>query len=304
MARASEEMASLFLRAASAAVLVFGTCSDAVASVQSVAMIESAGAAAGTGAYSSDELASILAPIALYPDELLAQTLMAATYPDDIKAAANWLNEGGNRSLKGEALKQALSDKPWNLAVKSLVPFPQVLEQLSSHPDWTQELAYAVGVQEGEVMVAVQKLRSRAKESGHLQSGEQIRVSTEPTPAPAPDAPPPPADMPQQTIMIEPANPEAVYVPAYDPTVVYGGWGYSYPPYYWPPPYGYYPGAALAAGMVFGAAIAGGLWGWAGAGWGWGGSNINVNVNRYNNLSGAGGRWNGGANGAWGNRPG
>ena len=117
-----------------------------------------------------------------------------------------------------------------------------------------------------------------------------MQVSHQPSPPPPQGAPPPPADYPQQNIVIQPTNPEVVHVPQYDPQVVYGGWGYSTPPVYWPPPPayygyypGYYPGAALAAGFMWGAgmAIAGGLWGWANAGWGWGGGGVynNINVN-------------------------
>jgi hypothetical protein len=255
--------------------------------------------------FSAEQLDAMLAPIALYPDDLLTQTLMAATFPVDVVSAHRWLNEGNNRSLTGPALESALQTQPWDPSVKSLVPFPQLLDNLNSHLDWTQQLGYAMQVQEPEVFASVQRLRARAQQAGHLASNQQINVRTEPLPPAPAGAPPPPPDWPTQTIIIEPANPQVVYVPVYDPTAVFGGWTYALPPVYFPPP----PGAALAAGLWWGAgvAITAGLWGWARPSWGccwgrwggWGRTNVNINVNRWNNISGGRRRWNGNANGSW-----
>lgn len=283
----------LFLRAATSTVFLFATF-DASTFEAFAAPLPVLAEAATPQAFSAEELDAIMAPIALYPDDLLAQTMMAATYPTDVVAAARWLKEGNNKSLKGEALEKAIKDKPWDPSVKSLAPFPQVLEPLDQHLDWTRKLGEAVSNQQTDVLASVQRLRAKAQDSGHLASNEQMKVTTEPAAAGAT----------HETIVIEPAQPNTVYVPAYNPSVVYGGWGYATPPYYYPPPYGYYPGAALATGIAFGVGMAmvGGLWGWASPGWG--GGSVNVNVNRYNNISG-GNRWHGGANGSFRpNRPG
>ena len=309
------------LRLASAGLLLVGTMPEAA--FQGVALAQTNVAAnappAGGQAqqhYTHEQLDAMLAPIALYPDDLVTQVLMASTYPLDIVSASRWLAEGDNKSLKGEALEQALKPLPWDPSVKSLVPFPMVLANLNQHLDWTQKMGYAMTVQQSDVFASIQRLRGKAQASGHLASNQQMTVTTEAAAAPPPGSGPPPEGYPPENIVIQPANPEVVYVPQYDPSVVYGGWGYATPPVYWPPPPayygyypGYYPGAALAAGIMWGTglAIAGGLWGWASPHWGWGGggvyNNINVNVNRYNNIGG--GHWNGG--GHWqggGGRPG
>ncbi len=262
--------------------------------------------------FSEGQLDSLMAPIALYPDALLTPLLMATTYPLELVAAARWLEADDHKNLKGAALETALKPMSWDPSVKSLVPFPAVLEMLDKNLDWTQQLGYAMQVQEGDAFGAVQRLRLRAQQAGNLKSGPELMVRTEPAPAPPPDAPPPPPDQPSQVIVIEPAQPQTVYVPAYDPSVVYGTWPYpAYPPVYYPPPAGYYAGAALVSGLAFGAgvAITAGLWGWARPNWGccyggWGGwgrygySNINVNVNRYNQIN-VNRHWNGAANGGW-----
>lgn len=219
--------------------------------------------------YSGEQLDALLAPIALYPDQLLTQILMASTFPDQITAADQWVKVPANKGLTGDALDKALMPLDWDPSVKSLVPFPQVLDMMSTNIDWTNQLAYAMEVQQSEVLASVQRLRKQAQNEGQLKSNEQQTVTTEGT-----------------AIIIVPAQPSVVYVPAYNPTVVYGVWPYpAYPPVYYPPPYGYYPGSALAAGLAFGAGIAitAGLWGWAGCGWNNG--SVNVNVNRYNNIN-------------------
>ena len=236
--------------------------------------------------FNLEQLDAMLAPIALYPDDLLMQTLMATTYPLQIVEATRWLKSDNNKDLKGDALARALEPYQWDPSVKSLVPFPQVLEQLDEHLDWTQQIGYAMATQQEDVMNSIQRLRLQAQGAGTLKTTEQQVVSTQavvddqgqPTPA--------------QTIVIQPADPEVVYVPAYNPSVVYGTWPYpSYPPVSYPPP-AYYPGAALATGVAFaaGVAVVGSLWGWAGANWGYGGccgggGSINVNRERYNNIT-------------------
>ena len=196
--------------------------------------------------FKPEEIEALVAPIALYPDSLLSQVLMASTYPLEIVYAARWLK--ANPNVKGEAAVKAVGDKPWDVSVKSLVAFPQILEPMNDKLDWTQRLGDAFLAQQKEVLDAVQRLRAKAQENGNLKSTEQQKVIVEP----------PPAGSTQQTIIIEPANPEVVYVPAYNPATVYGYWGYpAYPPYYWPPYPAYYPGYAYGAGIVaFGVGLA------------------------------------------------
>ncbi len=219
--------------------------------------------------YSSEQLDALLAPIALYPDQLLTQILMASAYAGQVKAANGWVQEPAHKNLTGDALDKALAAQDWDPAVKSLVPFPQVLDVMSDNADWTGQLGYAMSVQQSDVMASVQRLRQQAQTAGQLQSSAQQIVS-----------------MQGATIVIAPAQPNVVYVPVYNPAVVYGSWPYpSYPPVYYPPPPAYGMGNALLRGMAFGAgvAISASLWGWASPNWGRG--NVNINVNRYNNIN-------------------
>jgi hypothetical protein len=241
--------------------------------------------------FAPEELEALVAPIALYPDPVLSQVLMASTYPLEVVHAARWVK--ANPNVKGDAAVKAVQNQPWDTSVKSMVAFPQILEPMSDKLDWTQKLGDAFLAQQKEVLAAVQRLRARAQESGNLKSNEQQKVIVEPVAAGG-----------QTTIVrIEPANPEVIYVPAYNPTVVYGGWTYpAYPPYYWPPypayyP-GYYPGAALATGIAWGIGLAA-----AGAIFSdcnWGGGDVNINVDKARNVDrnfdrskvqGQGGRW-------------
>jgi Protein of unknown function (DUF3300) len=242
-------------------------------------------AAPSTSKFNPEQLDAMLAPIALYPDDLLMQTLMAATYPVQIVEAARWLEKDNNKDLKGDALTKALEPLPWDPSVKSLVPFPQVLEQLDQNLGWTQQIGYAMAMQQEDVLDSVQRLRLQAQEAGHLKTTEQQVVSTQ---IAVDDQGQP---TPDKTIVIQPADPQVVYVPVYNPSVVYGTWPYpAYPPVYYPPP-AYYPGAALATGIAFatGVAVVGSLWGWAAPRWGYGGccggGSINVNTTRYNNIT-------------------
>jgi hypothetical protein len=242
------------------------------------------------------QLEQLLAPIALYPDDLLMQVLMASTYPLEVVQAKRWLAQGQNAALRGEALAQALVAQGWDPSVKSLVPFPDVLTLMNDQLEWTQQLGDTVLAQQGDVLNAVQVLRGRAQASGALKSGPQQTVSVAPSTIDTPVAnavvaPPP------QVITIAPANPAQVYVPAYNPSVVYGSWPYpSYPPPYYPPPPSWGVGNALLTGMAFagGVAVVGSLFGWAQPGWGRG--DVDVNVNRYNTINSnrnqiSGNRW-------------
>ncbi len=233
--------------------------------------------------YAPEQLDAILAPIALYPDQLLTQVLMASAYPDQVQAAASWVGNPANAQLRGDQLTAALTPLPWDPSVKSLIPFPQVLTMMTQQPDWLQQLGYAMSVQQPDVMASVQRLRQQAQIAGQLQSSEHQVVRTE-----------------GSAIVIQPAQPDVVYVPSYNPVTVYGAWPYpSYPPYYLPPPPGYYAGAALVGGLAFGVGVAigvgafGGLWGWARPNWG--GGNVFVNVNVYNRWS-PNRPWNGNGN--------
>jgi hypothetical protein len=235
------------------------------------------------------QLEALLAPIALYPDSLLMQVLMASTYPLEVVQAKRWLGQGRNAQLKGEDLAKAMEGQSWDPSVKSLVPFPDVLTMMNDQLDWTQQVGDALLAQQEDVLNAVQVLRGRAQAAGTLQSGPQqtVNVTTNVTvPPPAPGAPVPVVAPPPQVITIAPTQPETVYVPAYDPGVVYGTWPYpSYPPTYYPPPPSWGLGSALLTGMAFagGVALVGSLWGWASPSWGRG--DVDVNVNRYNNIN-------------------
>jgi hypothetical protein len=213
-----------------------------------------------------EQLDALVAPIALYPDTLLAEVLMASTYPLEVVEAARWTNE--NKNLKGEQLKAAVEKKAWDDSVKSLVATPSVLEMMNTKLDWTQKLGDAVLAQQPDVMDSIQRLRARAQANGKLESTKEQKVSVR-------------QEENRQVIAIEPGVPDTVYVPYYDPAVVYGGWPYpDYPPYYFGAP-GYIGGAVLATGLAFGAGYAVGRWASGGNYWGggvnWGNRNINVN---------------------------
>jgi hypothetical protein len=218
-----------------------------------------------------ERLEQLVAPIALYPDALLSQVLMAATYPADVAEAAQWSK--ANTSQKGDEAVKAVDDKNWDPAVKSLVAFPQVIQTMGEKPDWVQNLGDAFLASTKDVLDAAQRLRQRAQSAGTLKTTEQQNVIVDKAP-----------ETQQQVIRIESPNPQVVYVPTYNPTYAYGPWPYpAYPPYYIPPPPGYYFGAAITTGLVFatGVAITGALWG----GCNWGRGDVNINVNRYNTVN-------------------
>src|SRR3984957_21047749 len=235
--------------------------------------------------FSTEQLDALVASIALYPDDLLTQLLMASTFPLEVVTAARWVEDPAQQALAGDALAKALEAESWDPSVKSLVPFPVVLATMNGNLTWLQQLGYAFATQQADVFAAVQRLRSLAQANDKLQSSPQQVVSTQQvTVEPEAGSSQPPTQ--QEVIVIQPAQPNTVYVPSYNPATVYGSsWPYpSYPPYYAAPPPGYYLGTALATGLVFaaGAAVVGGLWGWASPGWG---GYANVNVNRYNNIN-------------------
>jgi hypothetical protein len=216
----------------------------------------------------NDQLDSLVAPIALYPDPLLAQTLAASTYPLEIMQLYQWLQK--NKGLNEQALADAVSKQNWEPSIQAMAALPDVVKRLADDVQWTTDLGNAFLAQQGDVMEAVQRMRLKAKDSGNLKSNEQIKVETKSVES-------------QSVIVVEQANPQVIYVPSYNPTVVYGAPVYPYPPIYYPPA-GYY-----AAGMAisFGVGIAmgamwGGGWGW---GCGWGGGNNNIYVNRNNNFN-------------------
>ena len=233
-------------------------------------------------AFTPEQLEQVAAPIALYPDPLLAQVLMASTYPLEIVQAARFVK--ANPNLTGDQLNEKLKDQTWDDSVKSLTSFPQVLDLLNEKLDWTQKLGDAFLADEKGVLDAVQRLRARAQAEGNLKTTSEQTVTVEPAAA----APPATTSgsqtvvvqQPTSVIKIEPASPQVVYVPSYNPTVVYGAWPYpAYPPYS-PYPPGYAWGAAalsFGVGMAVGAAV-----------WGncnWGGGNVDVDVNRNSNFT-------------------
>ena len=226
------------------------------------------------------QLDALVSPIALYPDALLSEILMASTYPLEIVEADRWAQS--NKNLKGDRLKAAVDQQSWDDSVKSLIATPDVLDMMSTKLSWTQQLGDAVLAQQPDVMDAIQRLRGKAEANKKLASNQQQTVSTQ-------------QQNGKQVIVIVPAQPDTIYVPYYDPSVVYGPWPYpAYPPYYWPPP-AYIGAGILATGLAFGAGYALGRWvsgGYWGGGFNWGGNNININVNRnvnINNINRSGG---------------
>src|SRR5262252_4196527 len=215
--------------------------------------------------FKKEEIEQMVAPIALYPDSLIAQILMASTYPLEVVEAERWVK--ANPNLKEKALEDAMQKQTWDPAVKSLTAFPQVLAMMNDKLDMTQKLGDAFLGQQKEVLAAIQTLRSKAQAAGNLKTSKEQTVTTA-------------QEAGTTVIKIEPADPQTVYVPTYSPTV-YGAWPYpSYPPYAYYPP-GYVPGAALfsfGVGMAVGAAL------WGGCNWG-GGGGVYINHNNYKNFN-------------------
>jgi hypothetical protein len=201
----------------------------------------------------------MVAPIALYPDPLLSEVLMASTYPLEVVEAYRWRQDPANANLQGDQLEAALEQQPWDPSVKSLTSSPQVLKIMNDNLQWTEQLGDAFLAQQGGVMDSVQRLRGRAQSDGALKTTPQQVVSTQ-----GPD------------VVIEPAEQDVMYVPSYNPVVVYGPWMWpGYPPYYFP---GYaYPAFGLGFGFSF--AAFGPLWGWNH--WDWYNHRIDIDNNRW-----------------------
>ena len=210
----------------------------AFAASLSMAQVPPPPPAAGAAAFSQQELDQMLAPIALYPDALLSQILMAATYPLEVVEAARWSR--AHPGLPGEEAVSAAATQPWDPSVKSLIAFPQILSLMDQRLDWTQRLGNAFLAQEPQVMDTVQELRRRAYAAGNLRPSEHVLVEEQ-----------------AGTILIVPANPQVFYVPYYDPLVVFGPWWWpAYPPVFWPPWPGYVPAPGISVGFVWGAGVA------------------------------------------------
>jgi hypothetical protein len=214
-----------------------------------------------------DQLDSLVAPIALYPDPMLAQTLAASTYPLELIQLQQWLAK--NPELKDKALADAVAKQPWDPSIQALAGLPDVVKRLADDIQWTTDLGNAFLAQESDVMDAVQRMRKKAQGTGNLKSTEQQKVETK-------------VIENKSVIVVEQANPQVVYVPSYDPVVVYGPPVYPYPPIYYPPAGYYAAGIAISFGVgVMMGAFWGGGWGW---GCGWGGNNT-ININNNNNFN-------------------
>jgi hypothetical protein len=222
-----------------------------------------------------EQLEALVAPIALYPDDLLANVLAASTYPLEVVQADRWLKE--RKNLKGDALKTEVEKQAWDDSVKALTSTADVLSMMSDKVDWTKNLGDAVLAQQPDVMDAIQRLRTKAYDNKKLVTTKQQKVSVQ-------------TQESKQVIVIESADPNTIYVPYYDPATVYGAWPYAaYPPYYFGYP-SYIGAGVIAAGLAFGTAWAIGRWGnYWGGGCNWG--NRNLYINRYNKINNIGNNW-------------
>jgi len=242
-----------------------------------------AGSAQETVKIPPEQLDSLVAPIALFPDPLLAQTLAASTYPLELVQLHQWL--GKNHDLKETKLVEKVSKQDWDPSIQAMAPLPDLVKRLADDIQWTTDLGNAFLAQQSEVMDAVQRMRQKAQGKGTLATNDKQKVETQTVES-------------KQVIVIEQASPEVVYVPSYDPLYAYGDPFYPYPPIY-------YPGAgaiAFGLGIAIGAAWGGG-WGW-GCGWGGGDLDINHNnnFNRNTNIN-RGDRTNIGGGNKWQHRP-
>lgn len=237
-------------------------------------------AAAAPAKLPAEQLDALVAPIALYPDDLLAQTLVASTYPLEVIQLQQWLAK--HPDLKDKALADSVAKQPWDPSVQSMAAVPEVVKRLADDIQWATDLGNAFLAQQADVMDAVQRMRAKAKGKGALESNEQQKVETKVVEK-------------DTVIIVQSTSPEIVYVPSYSPTVVYGPPPpyYPYPPIYYPP---YPPGAAFVSfsfGFMMGAAI----WGGSCCHAGWGGNNTIIinNNNNFNRVShntvNRGGNW-------------
>jgi Protein of unknown function (DUF3300) len=216
------------------------------------------------------QIEAAVAPVALYPDALLAPLLMAATYPDEVAEAGAWLAEAHNQKLKGDALAAALEPRPWDPSVKALVPFPVILDMMAQRRDWVKELGAMVVAAPASVATAVQKLRHQAIADGKLKSSPRLTVRD-----------------PGGEVTIASADPAVLYVPVYNPALVFGAWAYpDYPPMFIEPPPGFeVSGADIQTGVGFsvGYGVLQPLWGWAHPDWSNG--TIEVDTAAYNRIN-------------------
>jgi hypothetical protein len=226
----------------------------------------------------NDQLDSLVAPIALYPDPMLAQVLAASTYPLEIIQLQQWMEK--NKDLKDQALVDALKKQNWDPSIQALAMLPDVVKRLSDDIQWTADLGNAFLAQQSDLMDAVQRMRKKAQEKGNLKTTEQQKVETKVVEE-------------KQVIVIEQSNPQVVYVPSYDPVYVYGPPVYPYPPIYYPPAGYYAAGMAISFGVGLAIGAAWGGWGW-GCGWGHNDIDIDVNnnFNRNTNINRGGDRTN------------
>lgn len=212
--------------------------------------------------HSPEQLQQLVAPIALYPDELVAEVLAAATFPEQVVEADRWLQD--HQDLQGQQVAKEVDKLPWDSSVKALTEFPSVLANMDKNLSWTSSLGDAYVNQQQEVMAAVQTMRDRAEQSGNLKSNSQENVTKQ-----------------GDTIVVEPATPDVVYVPTYDPWLVYGAPIVAWPDWYW------YPGLYVATpgitfGLGFGIGFFGGFgWGWHHWGLDWGHRTVLIDHTRY-----------------------
>ncbi|MGO9228660.1 MAG: DUF3300 domain-containing protein [Bryobacteraceae bacterium] len=281
-----------FRRAVSAACVFAMTGFGAVALAQGPAALPpgQAQAPANAPALAPEQLENLVAPIALYPDPLLGQVLAACTYPVELVEAQQWLQ--ANSNLQGQQLMDAARQQNWDASVQAMVAMPDVLAKLTQDIHWTTDLGNAFLAQQADVMAAVQRMRTRAQANGKLQSTPQETVTTENQGG-------------QSAVEIEPANPQVIYVPTYDPAYVWGppAWGY-YPPLFYPAG-GFWFGPGIDIGFCFG-----GWGGWGFGGWGWGlnwfGHRLFVNNGFFNRYGFHGGYGSGGGylgRSAWAHDP-
>jgi hypothetical protein len=224
---------------------------------------------AGGSVLSEGQLDRLTAPIALYSDPLIGQILMAASYPLEIVEASRWLQDPDNAQLKGDNLTAALQQQSWDLSVKSLVPYPRIVQMMDTNLEWTEQIGDAFLAQQDAVMDSIQRLRHRAAAVGALTSTPQQTVSTE-----------------DQDIQIEPASPDVIYVPYYDPMMIYGPWPWpDYPPFYFAPPPGIIIGNGLWVGFGIGFPIFAPFWGWNR--WDWSHHRLDLIAGRSGSRGGA-----------------
>jgi hypothetical protein len=241
----------------------------------------------------AEQLDMLVAPIALYPDPLLSQTLVASTYPLELIQLQQWLEK--NKGLADKALVDAVSKQSWDASIQAMAALPDLVKRLADDIQWTTDLGNAFLAQQPDVMDAIQRMRKKAQDKGNLKSGEQQKVETKVVEN-------------KTVIVVEQSSPEVVYVPSYNPTVVYGDPypHYPYPPIYYPPAGYYAAGMAISfgVGLALGAAWGGGGWGW---GCGWGNNDININRNntfvRNTNVGNIGNRNNISGGNKWQHNP-